>query len=212
MCLYILVAYSSISGNDFIGLPYREGDNAKWAYPSYPSESSFLLTCGGIESVAWHPNIVGRRSFGPNKTGPHEITTHTPVYTTESHLQSVIWPWAVESRLYAWSSPPPIWKPEPILVSSHMGSANRIALHWYLLAYGEHFHTPVNDFCILNILFILCCGFLLPGYPLCELPGTQWRRSAGEAFSRQCSGGGSIFCTACSEPVRSVPCEVRNRA
>ncbi len=32
---------------------------------------SFLLTCGGIESVAWHPKIVGRRSFGPNKTGPH---------------------------------------------------------------------------------------------------------------------------------------------
>ncbi len=35
--------------------------------------NSFLLTCGGIESVAWHmwnPKIVGRRSFGPNKTGP----------------------------------------------------------------------------------------------------------------------------------------------
>ncbi len=30
-----------------------------------------LLTCGGIESVAWHLKIVGRRSFGPNKTGPH---------------------------------------------------------------------------------------------------------------------------------------------
>ena len=28
-------------------------------------------TCCGIESVAWHPKIVGRRSFGPNKTGPH---------------------------------------------------------------------------------------------------------------------------------------------
>ncbi len=32
---------------------------------------SFLLTCGGIESVPWHRKIVGRRSFGPNKTGPH---------------------------------------------------------------------------------------------------------------------------------------------
>ncbi len=32
---------------------------------------SFLLTCGGIESVAWHSKIAGRRSFGPNKTGPH---------------------------------------------------------------------------------------------------------------------------------------------
>ena len=29
------------------------------------------VTCGGIESVAWHPKTVGRRSFGPNKTGPH---------------------------------------------------------------------------------------------------------------------------------------------
>ncbi len=32
---------------------------------------SFLLSCGGIESVAWHLKNVGRRSFGPNKTGPH---------------------------------------------------------------------------------------------------------------------------------------------
>ena len=30
---------------------------------------SFLLTCGGIESVAWYLKNVGRRSFGPNKTG-----------------------------------------------------------------------------------------------------------------------------------------------
>ncbi len=30
---------------------------------------SFLLTCGGIESVAWHPKTVGRRSFCPSKTG-----------------------------------------------------------------------------------------------------------------------------------------------
>ncbi len=62
------------------------------------SDSS-LLTCGGIESVAWHPKNVGRRSFGPKKTGPHQITTHTPAYTTKSNLQSVIWPWVVESRL-----------------------------------------------------------------------------------------------------------------
>ena len=34
---------------------------------------SFLLTCGGIESVAWHPKIVAY--------------THTPAYTTESNLQ-----------------------------------------------------------------------------------------------------------------------------
>ncbi len=32
---------------------------------------SFLLTCGGIDSVAWHPKTVGRRSLGPNKTGPN---------------------------------------------------------------------------------------------------------------------------------------------
>ena len=32
---------------------------------------SFLLPCGGFESVAWHLKIVGRRSFDPNKTGPH---------------------------------------------------------------------------------------------------------------------------------------------
>ena len=51
---------------------------------------SFLLTCGRIESVAWLPKIVGYRSFGLNKTGPHETTTHTPAYTTESTLQSVI--------------------------------------------------------------------------------------------------------------------------
>ncbi len=31
---------------------------------------SFLLTCGGIESVAWHLKTVRRRSFGRNKTGP----------------------------------------------------------------------------------------------------------------------------------------------
>ncbi len=42
------------------------------------------------ESVAWHPKIVGRSSFGPNKTGPHQITTHTPAYITESNLQLVI--------------------------------------------------------------------------------------------------------------------------
>ncbi len=32
---------------------------------------SFLLTCGGIESVTWHPKIVRRRLFGPSKTGLH---------------------------------------------------------------------------------------------------------------------------------------------
>ncbi len=32
---------------------------------------SALLTCSGIVSVAWDPKIVGCRSFGPNKTGPH---------------------------------------------------------------------------------------------------------------------------------------------
>ncbi len=29
---------------------------------------SFLLTCGGIQSVAWHPKIVGRRLFHSNRS------------------------------------------------------------------------------------------------------------------------------------------------
>ena len=40
-------------------------------YFSIPSSDSFLLTCGGIEWVAWHLKIIGHRSFGPNNTGPH---------------------------------------------------------------------------------------------------------------------------------------------
>ncbi len=41
---------------------------------------SFLLTCGGIESVAWHPKIVGHRSFGPNRSAlkSPRIHLHTP--------------------------------------------------------------------------------------------------------------------------------------
>ena len=66
----------------------------------------FLLNCGRIESVAWLPKNC-RRSFGPNKTGlgklskPH-LHPRTPACTTESNLQSVIWPWVVESRLQDW--------------------------------------------------------------------------------------------------------------
>ncbi len=32
---------------------------------------SFLLTCGGIESVAWHPKMSGVDRLVQNKTGPH---------------------------------------------------------------------------------------------------------------------------------------------
>ncbi len=52
---------------------------------------SFLLTCGGIESVAWHPKTVRRRSFGPNKTGPHYLTTHTPPNQTCSQWYDHEW-------------------------------------------------------------------------------------------------------------------------
>ncbi len=40
-------------------------------HPKQSNMCKFLLTCGGIESVAWHPKILGRRSLGPNNTGAH---------------------------------------------------------------------------------------------------------------------------------------------
>ncbi len=47
--------------------------------------NSFLLTCGGIKSVAWHPKTVGRILFDPNKTVPNYVTTPTPAYTCMHH-------------------------------------------------------------------------------------------------------------------------------
>ncbi len=43
---------------------------------------SFLLRCGRIESVAWHPNTVGHISFGPNRP---KLTYHT---YTRIHLHA----------------------------------------------------------------------------------------------------------------------------
>ncbi len=46
----------------------------------FPFPTAFLLACGGIESVAWHLKTIGRRSFGPNKTGPHNLHAYTCIH------------------------------------------------------------------------------------------------------------------------------------
>ena len=43
---------------------------------------SFLLTCGRIELVDWHPETVGHRSFGPIEL--FNLHPHTPACTIQS--------------------------------------------------------------------------------------------------------------------------------
>ncbi len=52
----------------------------------------------------WIGGLVPKKLSGVNRSAQTrqvhiKITTLTPAYTTESNLQSVIWPWVVESRL-----------------------------------------------------------------------------------------------------------------
>ncbi len=53
------------------------------------------------KNIIFAPICQGPRSFDAEALAGcvQQGCTHTPAYTTESNLQSVIWPWVVESRL-----------------------------------------------------------------------------------------------------------------
>ncbi len=118
-------------------MAYESGNWLAWSQYNGLSDS-FLLTCGGIELVAWHPKTVGIDHSAQIRhvqiNSPH---LHLVAYPTESNLQSKGW----KSTLSLTSPPPPlnpwyvVWPARPtylVTVRRNSFSFLCLVMLWYI--------------------------------------------------------------------------------